>query len=636
MSDCSEQILENVNTGATTRVMDKIFGCDDDNCETQPKAVILAPDTLEMCEPEDACHDEPTTIHETPEKVEMSQSDIAGDSAENNKKKNVLSLKRESAGAYCAVEPDQVCQGENLGSAQNEIADATQHNSIQDGQELIRDELDTLDIDIPDSGFYSQNSEASDTDLSRQCRPVLVRQNAIIDESIVKLSTHCDTPTIQRLPDECMVTDANAPRRPTNKPAFSSKVEKFRKRLFSCHCADAHEFSQCPDEDDECDPPTAKKQTQVCKLNRELLEKVEKFMIDAMVSIPPYSPTEELSECFRSCGGADAYEEVRSKAPKKLESLTRRNTSLWFLSKNFTCGSSHNFEVSSTRSDAARLSMLPVQVGGARSTSNVSVFYQEMGECGETYVIDWMNSNLHGSFIQPGKILNQSFLFFSSTPDGLALNPSFNSAEEHFMDRQDSVMGIVECKTSLLKSRYTPQQLKSFTVQELIKNTRPPHNHQWFTNGSFRKEGRFPQTLVTDIVNRAKETTKWKLIIKGDDGEDYVQEYDMDDAKNGAFLKLFTSAVGRQVLSEAITVIPYVGGQDIKVYLPLPSVVSLNDEEDDKAAVQLSFEVRFMAMCEFSLPVKGLKQLNVYLINDMVKTFHDHAVQINLMERCGE
>ncbi|RUS71500.1 hypothetical protein EGW08_020751 [Elysia chlorotica] len=272
--------------------------------------------------------------------------------------------------------------------------------------------------------------------------------------------------------------------------------------------------------------------------------------------------------------------------------LTTRDRLAWLESKKFTMGMTHWMNLVMSSSESVKLKLTPHIFGGVKEISDIPEFQSAIGAFGEKEVWDRIILPLFGktNTLRPGKIGKHDLNFVTTTPDYLFTNKICTKFSECWCNRAlgiDSVIGIGECKTSMLKVTDIEEEVwnsPDCTIFDILQ-TKPKYIRDCFgSKARFDIPKWIPSTrgdLYWDLNRDFVSTTRWYTAVIDNDwdidmsttsvhnlrtlsGDKRHKEglksfaMDMQVEANRYFMRPFHTEMCRQMIAECMTVIPLI------------------------------------------------------------------------------
>lgn len=450
--------------------------------------------------------------------------------------------------------------------------------------------------------------------------------------------------------------------------------------------ADADDVPEIESPDSPSPPPTP---TQTASstdggYTPPVVEYMNQFVLSTMARQPPDSDCYEITKCFYA-DSDETRPHTTLEAAKNLEILTKSNTDQWLKSKNYFCGNHGNLDMLTACSSRVP-EMIPVTLGGIRKSRDFPFVEQVKGRVGERLANIIITAALQLFTYGPGKIMSLLSHLFTSTPDLLIMCEDYCADKEnqtsvndnhtkgsvdcedltgssvddndddssvieiptqavvddvrktHFMDGE-YVKGIVEIKTSKQATALPGQVLREYSLDDMFVHTKPNYITSSF-GMAVRLGNVFPESLTKAIMDRVIESTEWTLITKTEDLPEFdptrltVTKYEKEESER--YIKLFTSPLGKQVLSEAIVTQHFVKGDDIDVHVPLVNVTQEGEDVCDDS----SYHFQYMLLCSFKIPKAPLLELSQEIVRRQAMVCYEHAVttmlSADVLSLCGD
>lgn len=261
---------------------------------------------------------------------------------------------------------------------------------------------------------------------------------------------------------------------------------------------------------------------------------------------------------------------------------SQENPTLWEELKLVTIGTTNIMEIVVTKSIKMIQEKCPIQYGGNKVHKEyIGEDAKERGAYGELFVFKHVLPWIFPHADQPGKICKKDFPVLAGTPDYIFHNTETRSSDCVLRFKQSGkLLGIGETKTSLLRPEHSKVwETKEYTLTELFTKSKPKTIANVFSNKKGRNPSWIPKIhlgIVEKIMKEVKNTIRWFVMTnpisaKGCWGPN-IKEMNMDIKENQMYPKLFTSVIGRQILSEALVVIDYIESKEITIAGFFPSV----------------------------------------------------------------
>lgn len=278
---------------------------------------------------------------------------------------------------------------------------------------------------------------------------------------------------------------------------------------------------------------------------------------------------------------------------------SQESPTLWEDLKLVTIGTTNIMEMLVTKSIATIQQKCPIQYGGNKFHNEyIGEDAKERGAYGELFVFKHVLPWIFPQADQPGKICKKDFPVLAGTPDYI-----FHDTESRSSDcvlrfkRSGKLLGIGETKTSLLGPQHSKiWETKEYTITELLTKSKPKMIANVFSNKKAPKPSWIPKQhlgIMDKIMHQVKNTIRWFVMTNPISTKECcrpnIKKMNMDIKENQMYPKLFTSAIGRQILAEALVVIDYIESKEITIAGFFPSV-ELQPQNEESGLEDISPE----------------------------------------------
>lgn len=242
--------------------------------------------------------------------------------------------------------------------------------------------------------------------------------------------------------------------------------------------------------------------------------------------------------------------------------VTAYDKDVWSNLKKYFVGNQHVFQVITSSRDVAR-ALLPTQyvastksiLSAASSANQIPHVMERLGKSGEIYAVKLLNLKSSQPFYgaHSGKIVFIDLPIFGVTPDLLLLAKE-DSSKSYPCDvaaklDDPSIRGVLEVKAHQVAT--TQLAATATSAEQWIRATRAKGQAGELTYK--KKNYQFPRPNWIDeadfkVCCAAIRSTRWHM--------DFPEDRDLD--ADSTCIKLFSGAIGRQLLAEMMAIVPHV------------------------------------------------------------------------------